>query len=84
MSLLEYGFLAENAYKNTLEETQKYAMIMKKKNEKLGKIYVQSFVLMIQHHLVVICPRLSLSEAVQLVKERNCVIFILKTINIFE
>lgn len=38
MSLLEYGFSTENAYKNTLEETQKYAMIMKKKNRILGKI----------------------------------------------
>ena len=38
MSLLEYGFSTENAYKNALEETQKQAMIWKKKNEILGKI----------------------------------------------
>lgn len=38
MSLLEYGFSKENAYINTLEETQKNAMIEKKKNEMLGKI----------------------------------------------
>lgn len=38
MALLEYGFSTEDAYANTLEETQKHATIAKKKNEKLGKI----------------------------------------------
>jgi len=38
MSLLEYGFSTENAYKNALEETQKHAITSKKKNGILGKM----------------------------------------------
>jgi len=38
MALLEYDFSIDDAYANTLEETQKHAMISKKKNEVLGKI----------------------------------------------
>lgn len=38
MALLEYSFSTNDAYANTLEETQKYAMLLKKKNEKIGKI----------------------------------------------
>ena len=38
MSLLEYGFSTENAYTNALEETQKHAMVEKKRNGMLGKI----------------------------------------------
>jgi len=38
MALLEYGFSTDDAYANTLEETQKHAVLAKKKNEVLGKI----------------------------------------------
>lgn len=38
MALLEYDFSTDDAYKNTLEETQKYAQIKKKQNEKFGKM----------------------------------------------
>lgn len=38
MALLEYGLSIENAYKHTLEVTQKHAMIEKKKNMIYAKI----------------------------------------------
>ncbi|MBU3132364.1 L-2-amino-thiazoline-4-carboxylic acid hydrolase [Clostridium gasigenes] len=38
MALLEYSFSTNDAYANTLEETQKHATLSKKKNEKLGKM----------------------------------------------
>lgn len=37
MALLDSGIKQDNAYENTLEQTQKYARIAKEKNEKFGQ-----------------------------------------------
>jgi len=37
-ALLDSGYTCEEAYKNVLEQTQRYALISKEKNKKIGKI----------------------------------------------